>query len=51
LGLKILNIRAVDQDANMHQAEMLGFGIKGEILDLTEDKLAPLIRRILEDPR
>ncbi|CAL8088550.1 unnamed protein product [Orchesella dallaii] len=51
-GVPVLGMPVfVDQDANMHQAEMLGFGIKGEILDLTQDKLEPLIRRILEDPR
>lgn len=42
---------SVDQDANMRQAEILGFGVKGEILDLTEAKLTPLIRRILDEPR
>lgn len=41
----------VDQDTNMRQAEILGFGIKGEILDITEEKLTPLIRRVLDDPR
>lgn len=34
----------------MKQAEILGFGLKGEILDLTEDKLTPLVRKILDDP-
>ncbi len=41
----------VDQDANMKQAEILGFGVKGEILDLTEAKLTPLVQRILNDAR
>lgn len=35
----------------MKQAEIHGFGLKAEILDLTEAKLTPLVRRILDDPR
>lgn len=35
----------------MQQAEIQGFGLKAEILDLTEEKLTPLVRRILDDPR
>lgn len=35
----------------MKQAEIHGFGVKAEILDLTEAKLSPLVRRILDDPR
>lgn len=34
----------------MRQAEILGFGVKGEILDLTEAKLTTLVRRILDEP-
>lgn len=35
----------------MRQAEILGFGLKGEILDLTEEKLTKWIKTILDDPR
>lgn len=41
---------SVDQDANMKQAELLGFGVKGEILNLTEPKLTLWIRKILDNP-
>lgn len=35
----------------MRQAELLGIGLKGEILGLTEDKLTLLVRQILDDSR